>query len=294
MTRTLPLHIVPKADEPILGYLQRVCEENAIPNTGSLLMAAGLRPETPTKKAAFLGDLAELVAVPQWKLEAMSYTGHAGTTIFFGSAIWDELVMTRQRRICTRCIAQDGYHKAFWDISVVSVCPIHRTPFLTWCWSCREPLTWKVGSPAKCQCGADYRNMRPQMRGLSPAENLIWNKWRGEPSNSPELLADLNFGDTATTLYHLGWFTSGKCRSPRPIAVLKAGRRPSVFLNRGYECARTWPTQFHASMERTLRRRQHAHPSNVRWIRSMTRWIDGPRTPDHLRPAFRAELRRYK
>lgn len=293
MNRTLPLCPPPYPDEPFLGFLQRVCHESAIPDVRTLRRISGLPGQASGRRPAFLGGLAELIGVPEWDLDAMIYGSTKDGATFFGLAVWDQLIAADQRRVCPRCLAQDGYHRAFWDLSVVTVCPFHNAPLLARCWKCRELLSWDSGSPMRCQCGKDCREMKAVTGRTSPATRLLWAKWRQQQVECPNLLGGLNLSETATTLYHLGWYLRGYIEKPRPKKHRKNGTNTSSVMDEGYEGVSNWPVCFHMRMHHALSRPRRLSWSKSAWLTSISHWIESPLMPHSIRASFGHEMARY-
>ncbi len=57
------------------------------------------------------------------------------------------------RRVCPECLEMDGYHRAVWDLSFGSVCPVHERDMIVRCCKCGRNFTWSRGILDRCVCG---------------------------------------------------------------------------------------------------------------------------------------------
>ena len=57
--------------------------------------------------------------------------------------------------ICPKCIAENRFISAFWDLAAVRACPHHGVVPLKRCHACDRPLSWHRQGLARCRCGAE-------------------------------------------------------------------------------------------------------------------------------------------
>lgn len=59
-------------------------------------------------------------------------------------------------RICPVCIFEDGFAKAYWEVSIVTACWKHRCRLLDECFYCGRKISWRRPGLLDCFCGASY------------------------------------------------------------------------------------------------------------------------------------------
>lgn len=169
MDKTIqPLVLTPShhPTESLLGYALRISEKNGYDSPWHIMNYAGLsqgKMDTagfPAEKfAAILGrDTAEL--------EQISYCGISqdGKPEFrilshsLGQSLQYDPLRLAKPSFCPQCAQEDGFLKAFWDLSFVVACPKHRCTLVSKCPECGEALGWFRPGILKCKCGASLTN----------------------------------------------------------------------------------------------------------------------------------------
>lgn len=151
----LPLNL----GEPAHGYLLRLssrygCSPDRL---ASRLRLSGL---TRGENVQRLADLAEVDAA---LLIANSpvVRARARTVDLAGEILLLSDWTMSSRRWCPACLAEDAgrgehaaYHRTWWDLMSISVCPIHRIAMHDRCGRCARPTAWASGWIDRCTCGA--------------------------------------------------------------------------------------------------------------------------------------------
>lgn len=246
----LPLRVEPHHDEPLISFLARTASRNAIPNPYRLLRAYGINASTlevAATKPVNLKTFAKLTSQPIATLERMTYwpvEGH-GRVNFLGTSIDREFVTLQHRRYCAHCLNDTPYHRAAWDLSVVTLCPEHGVELLSHCPQCKGKVGWTTSRLTQCRCGADLTKADP---GVVPETELSTVKYIADcltGMDSPPSRTGLAPGDELELIYVLGCYGLWDQR-PRPISVLAKGNLALDILAVGMDAISNLPTSFDA------------------------------------------------
>lgn len=149
------------SDEAAHGLYVRLCDINGIYQTDIMRARTGV--SLPRTRLGFqLPDLARIAHCSLPALEQHAYRGGSGTQLRFRNQILrgrDDL--TASRRLCPECLAEEPYHRFWWDLSFIDTCPAHRRRLVTRC-ACGGPVSWKSGLLRCCHlCASDKWSSAP-------------------------------------------------------------------------------------------------------------------------------------
>lgn len=88
------------------------------------------------------------------------------SVLFLGHVIPVAHLNKKYPRVCPRCLAEKGVGSALWELTCVTVCPIHACKLVDHCSNCDELITWLRPGLMVCRCGHDLRR-----------ERLVPSKW---------------------------------------------------------------------------------------------------------------------
>lgn len=163
----LPLRPRREAGESARGYAVRLAEANGILRVSTAVAKLGATLAALARGAG-LDGVAEL--------SASSPDALARDTPQPGSrhvALRGETLLRRQwsaraaRRVCPACLAADlaearacgrahlprAWHRAWWEVTAVTVCPVHAVRLVARCPTCQAELGFGTGFVARCRCG---------------------------------------------------------------------------------------------------------------------------------------------
>lgn len=246
----LPLRVEPHQDESLISFLARMASRNAIPNPYRLLRAYGIDAsvlEAVATKPVDLKTLAKLTGQPTATLERMTYWPNKdrGRVSFLGNSIDREFVTAQHRRYCCHCLEQSPYHRAAWDLSVVTLCPEHGVELLSHCSRCNRKIGWTGSRLTLCRCGADLTKADPQVAPETELATVKYIVGRLTGTGNGPCLTGLSPGDELELIYILGCYGLWDHR-PRPISVLGKGHLVLDILAVGMDAIRNLPTSFDA------------------------------------------------
>lgn len=73
-------------------------------------------------------------------------------------------------RLCPACVFEDGFAKAYWEVSIVTACWKHRCRLLDECFYCSRKITWRRPGLLECFCGASYVDQLIKVDDVSELE----------------------------------------------------------------------------------------------------------------------------
>lgn len=107
----------------------------------------------------------------------ISYRDADGSVTHFMGHTWQGGLRLRPQRpqVCVRCVHQNGYCKAVWDLHLACICPKHECLLSESCDVCAQPLRWNRPSVDVCNCMHTLRSRLP----IQDIEPLVhrWASW---------------------------------------------------------------------------------------------------------------------
>ena len=123
----LPNGLDPFADESLPGFIMRMADNHGYGKPLDLLKVLG-PGLTTLRLAALRGSthegIAEYLALLPDELDRLCY-GSGPNHRVLGHELHDDLVVLGRRKFCPVCIDEALYHRAFWDLTLATVCPVH-------------------------------------------------------------------------------------------------------------------------------------------------------------------------
>jgi hypothetical protein len=164
----------PRFDESFIGYLLRLVELNDYDTVSWILQLAGIKDYSHSKfgfvfnPSVVLSPLSRLTGVGENKLTPLLYqpVKEPGQVIavchsVFGSPVPQYLIRPRHPKVCPACLRESSYARKAWELTPITVCPIHKTLLLDECPRCKNHINWSRTSVSKCACEFDWRKLKP-------------------------------------------------------------------------------------------------------------------------------------
>jgi hypothetical protein len=161
----------PFHDESFTGYMLRLAEMNEIPKISWILEHVGLRNHYGSIykfNSDFKVDtktLSKITGMDEGSLKNLLYYHEygmirniTGNIVVFGIPIPYYFVVREKPKICPLCLAERNYCRKVWELSPVTVCPLHKCLLLDYCRKCKREINWKRLKVSVCNCGADFRD----------------------------------------------------------------------------------------------------------------------------------------
>lgn len=170
----LPRKRRPKPYENILGYILRHTDLIGWEKITWLLEYAKISKDNRHNtsfsfvfdKSLDLTVLGHVTCTDPANLYPMLYprsTDDPKVVSFFNQRLLKYAITTSKPRICPKCLWEDNYIRAMWDLNLVTCCPIHSCLLVDTCPSCGKKLSWYRNKVSGCvdnnKCRFDFRDI---------------------------------------------------------------------------------------------------------------------------------------
>lgn len=314
------LGIKPHPDESLIGFIFRLAARRRMSTGRRLAFACGFDRLTNRPKPEWLRNLATTAQVEPSSLEAISYGPPDDRRGVFRGAVLPSNVFDGRggvpRKVCPRCLSESGHHRAFWDLSFVAICPVHRIGLIDHCRSCGGLLRWLGRDLTRCGrrgcLGGDLARMPANpvpdedVRGtrtvhglLSPRKALpcgVDERFlvEADHARSLEPFRDLRDSDIVEFLYRLGLEALGG-RS-KIFSLEQAGElayEAHRALTLGLAAAERWPNGFYETLDDMRRRSASTTSAGLRkCVAPVERWLD--QLPERRGGVLREAVQDYR
>lgn len=218
----------------------------------------------------------------------------------------------KQPRYCPGCLRGDlrgtvkgdgprafrPFRRAWWDLTLVDNCPIHRCELLRDCPACRSPLNVDDPWPWKCRCGGDLTKARPPV--LRPddcgMDRYLVGRLKGCDPLASELLDGMPLEVASWAAFYVGWITM----HGRRMGLRNADRgAKSQARRRGLAMLADWPVSFETLLDRMVEEtpvRDRPGMSTRITYGALSMWLDRSRETslDPMRKVVHAHAERTR
>lgn len=170
--------------ESLLGYVLRISETNGYDTPWHVLAHAGFSQGEMRSAGFSVEKLSAILGQSADALDEIAYSGtdETGTREFrllrhsLGKGLNSAPLRLAKPSICPRCIAENGYIDAFFDLSIAVACPVHRCKLTSHCPSCGQQLSWFRPGLLTCRCGKTLAEAQAESVSTELADlmTLIW------------------------------------------------------------------------------------------------------------------------
>ena len=305
------LGIKPHPDESLIGFVFRLAARRRMSTGRRLAFACGFDRLTNQPKPEWLRNLATRAQVDPSSLEAISYGPPDDRRGVFRGAVLPSNVFDGRggvpRKVCPQCLSESGHHRAFWDLSFIAICPVHRVELIDQCRSCGGWLRWLGRDLTRCGgrgcLGGDLTRMPANpvpdedVRGTRTVHGLLGDERfqaEADHARSLEPFRDLGNSDIVEFLYRLGLETLGG-RS-KIFSLEQAGElayQAHRALTLGLAAAQRWPDGFYEILDGMRRRSASTTSAGLRkYVVPVERWLD--QLPEERGGALKEAVRVYQ
>jgi hypothetical protein len=281
----------------LVSFVFRLAKRREMPTGWMLAAQAGFSHLTNRPGDEAITRLAVLANVEVDELRAISYGDWDPVrAVFRGLDVPATLLKAHvaRRVVCPACLAESAHHRAVWDLSFASACPVHRREMVDACPECGRALRWAGNDLTRCKCSADLTkavsaSVAPEMLdGVAAAYGLLSCKARcagdeqfaaaAADARSLAPLRDLGPVHAFEFLYRVGMdLTPGVRR--KLFSLEQPGKLDELAyaaLHRGLEVARGWPASF-AEVPATVAQIWGLGRDETakKWVRAVERWLGG-------------------
>lgn len=151
----LPLRIVPHEGESLHGFIARSSERMGWPSTSEFTKQVGFDMLTRSPSPEVVSAISELTGQPVEIIQRLGYITQREKLIcsFVGHDVDSRMLRHAPRKVCPKCIKEDGYHRAVWDLISYVACPRHGCALIRKCPDCGVFLGWTYPNLSHCKCG---------------------------------------------------------------------------------------------------------------------------------------------
>lgn len=249
--RRLSVGAALRPGESLPGFVLRLSERARFTTADRLAAIAGMRQPGSAVTKADLSPLAGLAGSTAAILETAAYRPVAQPAHhrFLGATVSREFLRLDVRRFCPLCLKTSSFHRARWDLALVTACAGHSVRLLDRCSTCGKHVGWRYPSVGRCRCGADLLAVRPtsvtaqeahaagRLEALFDADGADW---------LPAALRRCEAADLVRLLMCLGMFLTGWTRQRRIETLVTAGPDAIALVTvAGVDAFENWPHPIH-------------------------------------------------
>jgi len=161
----------PHPDESFAGYLTRLTDLNYYDSPSWILQLAKLGNYERKEALAFpererLGHLSALTGVSVSQLLQITHrrqraeSRYTAVAKFFGVSVPRSAIQLRTARICPACLREHEYVRRIWELTLVTVCPLHKCLLVDGCPKCHRGFPFLRPQLNFCRSGHDLRNIK--------------------------------------------------------------------------------------------------------------------------------------
>lgn len=259
----IPIRPLAKPHESLLGLLLRASQENVVRPVW-LLEAAGLQQEwmeTLPFEPLRWGRLADALGRDVRDVEGVAYGPRGNGLNFLGHQVLADHISVSRRQVCPLCLRGDGdqpFHRAVWDLSLITVCPTHSCFLISHCPGCGSQLSWRAPGPGRCRCGFDLGDAEVQrlpeeeVRGIAALLDAL----QSSPIAQTGVAAQIGAGQLLPLVFLLGR-AHAAMKAGKPLSLVQSHHHEMhLVLNEGWRICDDWPANFHQHLDQ-LRANQH-------------------------------------
>lgn len=162
------------------------------------------------------------------------------------------------RRACPTCLAADrtmvtgvplprSWHRTWWDVKPVTICPVHNLRLLQSCRQCGSGFDFKSTAVGRCPNGHPIESATTDVVDGCTGDAYIVGRLGGCPRLSNALLDSGQLGEAIEVLEILGASSLWGHRPPPPHSVER-----HAILRAGFSIFDDWPGAFDALLDGLL------------------------------------------
>ena len=299
----LPHVVAPLPDEPLMGVLTRLLEINAYRSLAWLSDVSDLRRQhhhIVARRPESHPEFNQRTRLSSDDIKRMAYhpIGN-GRVRYFGIAIRAALVSVRHRKACSMCLQEAAYHRAFWDLTPITICHEHGILLLDRCVSCLKPLSWGGNRITHCRCGADLRRAPVTTMAdeyVAPVRTVaarLGLRADGDALNNV-LFGTLDGGELLWLMLNLASFVFGAPNLTSGRVILGHAKTIHAALSLGHGALVGWPDSFEDFLGRMVNVGGQQRAGAVRLnLQHMVHWLAETDCWPDVRDAIELALRRH-
>ncbi|KKB08797.1 TniQ family protein [Devosia chinhatensis] len=292
--RPFPLQVAHQADEPAHALLLRTVAHNGSSSFRRVLRNCGV-PSNHSVAKADLMLVAHLCGADEEMLRHATAQRLDEGVELLGQWLRSEYFSEMWRRWCPACLAEEPYHRVWWDVTTVTACPFHGVELVNRC-GCDKPLRHGEHAMTHCRLTHDLREVEACSVSAVDAEvdSYVVHRLLGTGQHPHPLLDSTSLGKALHVMERLG-----RSLLAETMTVDQARRAFGIgqLLRAGYRALAEFPVNLDQLLDELVSRRTEAdRTSTIRTYGSLLRWLrnePGIRSDCPLASAIRQEIDRH-
>ncbi len=287
----LPLRPSQESYEPAHAMLVKAADLNV---PGAADYFRGLLGSRPGRLVTSIDPklVAEFCRVDAEVLAHASPVFGATTVTLMGQRFRRRDYATTERRWCPSCLAENGSHRTWWDLTYVTSCPRHGMLLQNACVCGRRTIWARSASLVACRCGRwlkDTPPARPEWIDCGFDSYLI-DRFLGHARCPVPWLDELPMFEVIDTVRILGEFVLDPFQEKGFAHAIESRHR---LMAAGFAAITAFPSRIEATLTDVYERHQRKlHPPHRMHSKEFRVWLTtGDDTP--MKKAIRRAIRRW-
>jgi hypothetical protein len=234
-------------DEPSYSLLVRTARYNGVRRIYSLF----LRYRANHAAALDAAEIARLCKQDELAVRRASPIVTRPTVKLFDESIKRNQFSVVHRRWCPKCIAENAYHRVWWDLSHVTACPKHGVRLVDRC-QCERPLFWRMHALDKCNKGHLFAYAQTSQASADEiaASSYIVDRLMGTNSSPSPLLDSLGtLGAAINAMERIGQASFGEQEG---LQILREKFGRGIIAAEGFRVLSQFPAAFEDLLDRLM------------------------------------------
>lgn len=223
----------PFADEGMQGFILRLAEGNHVNPPRRLWNEVIPNPDI----------LVRLLGLTQARWTERLFRQHDNKG---NRPLWN----IRTRRYCPACLHEKPHWRQGWELSLMTVCTVHRVSLIENCPVCDQVQSWKKGNLLSCICGHDLRrskSLSADQKELKLAQ-VLNHKVYGQDSRIPNLKL-LELEQLHSLIVTLGVYGKAGVRSALREQKIDSIASAQQLMGSASEVLLNWPQGFYRMLD---------------------------------------------
>lgn len=269
--KPLPLTVAHRVDEPGHALVLRALAENGATTFGPFFRRSGV-PGNHNVAKIDSGLVAHICSADPGAVEHASAIRVDDGIVVLGQWVRPEYFSDLWRRWCPACLAEDAYHRSWWDLTAVTACPFHAIELVDRC-ECDKPLRHGEHAIGQCRMAHDLRAVHsdPVPEDQMGMDRYVVLRLLGTVRYPHALLDATSLGRAMHVVERIG-----RADIAEDCSVEEARARFGIrrLMSAGFQALEDFPSRFDRLLDRLVARRQEQDlTSAVRAYGDLRYWL---------------------
>lgn len=286
-----PARVEHHSDEPAYSLLLRTSLHNGLALVHTMFDLAGPRVGASLSKLP-PAEVARLCKADPVAVALATPAVSPARVDVLGETLNAEHFSLVRRRWCPHCLAEHGYHRVWWDITVIRSCPFHKVELASDCGCEQRPVYWRHNLLLMCRRGHDLRKVvvEPAESNALAMDGYLVRRML-QLDQSASRLDAIALTDLLTICERVGQVSKDHASG---LMQLRRSNEQGELHAEGFRILSSWPTAFHELLDRLVSSQDQRRGAKGVWkaYGEFYNWVR--ELPDHkLGLEMKRELRRH-